>query len=55
MDGVSNCMAFISNFPIFRGSVLGDHDCRGDLLSVAYNDLLSSSPKSGLGPSGGEL
>ena len=54
MDGVSSCMACISNFPIFRGSALGDRDCRGDPPSVAYSDSLSSASNSGLGPSGGK-
>ena len=55
MDGVSNCTALISNFPILRGSALGDCDHRGDPPLVAYNDLLSSGSNSGLGPSGGKL
>ena len=54
MDGVSICMALISNFPIFKGSALGDCDRRGDPSSVAYKDSLSSGSNSGLGPSGGE-
>ena len=54
MDGVSSCMACISNFPIFRGSALGDRDRRGDPPSVVYSDSLSSASNSGLGPSGGE-
>ena len=45
-------MASISNFPIFRGSALGD--LRGDPLSVAYSDSSSSSSNSGLVPSGGK-
>ena len=32
---VSDCTAFISSFPIFRGSALGDRDRRGDPPSVA--------------------
>ena len=54
MDGVSNCTACISNFPMFKGSALGDRDRRGDPPSVAYSDSLSSGSNSGLGPSGGE-
>ena len=52
MDSVSNCTALISDFPIFKGSALGD--LRGDPPSVAYNDSSSSGSNSGLGPSGGE-
>ena len=55
MDGVSNCMALISNFPIFKASALGDRDCRGDPPSVAYSDSLSSGSYSRLGPSGDDL
>ena len=52
MDGVSNCAALINNFPIFKGSALGD--LRGDPPSVAYNDSSSSGYNSRLGPSGGK-
>ena len=45
-------MASISNFPIFRGSALGD--LWGDPLSVAYSDSSSSGSNSGLVPSGGK-
>ena len=55
MDSVSNCTALISNFPIFKGSALGDCDHRGDPPSVAYNDSSFSGSNSGLGPSGGKL
>ena len=54
MDGVSICTACINNFPIFKGSALGDRDRRGDPPSVAYSDSLSSASNSGLGPSGGD-
>ena len=54
MDGVSICMALMSNFPILRGSALGDCDRQGDPPSVAYKDSLSPGSNSGLGPSGGK-